>query len=96
LVIGRTVAQPTGHDKTSVMVSLRDRVGALAAMLKPFETSKVNLTAIESRPSRRRRWEYYFFIDFLGHQEEPKVQRMLQALRREVHELKVLGSYPTE
>jgi chorismate mutase/prephenate dehydratase len=96
LVIGRTVAQPTGHDKTSVMVSLRDRVGALAAMLKPFEDGKINLTSIESRPSHHRKWEYYFFIDFLGHQQEPKIQRVLEALRRTVHEVKVLGSYPTE
>lgn len=94
LVIGRTVSKPSGHDKTSVVVNLRDKVGALAVMLKPFERNKINLTAIESRPSRRRKWEYYFFIDFLGHQDEPKVKKALEALRREVQELKVLGSYP--
>jgi chorismate mutase/prephenate dehydratase len=94
LVIGRTDSQPSGSDKTSVMVSLRDKVGALVSMLKPFESHKINLTAIESRPSRRRRWEYYFFIDFLGHQSDPKVRKVLEELRNEVQELKVLGSYP--
>jgi chorismate mutase/prephenate dehydratase len=94
LVIGRTVAKPTGRDKTSIMLSLRDRVGALAKMLKPFEAAKVSLTSIESRPSRRRPWEYYFFIDFLGHQDDRKSARLLEALKKHAVELKVLGSYP--
>lgn len=94
LVIGRTVAQPTGRDKTSVMLSLRDKVGALASMLKPFESSKISLTSIESRPSRRRPWEYYFFIDFLGHQQDKKVIKLLESLKKRSLELKVLGSYP--
>lgn len=93
-VIGRTVTQRTGRDKTSVMLSIRDRVGALSAVLKPFEQHKVNLTSIESRPSRRKAWDYYFFIDFHGHQDEPRVQRLLAALSRQVAQLKVLGSYP--
>lgn len=93
-VIGRTVAKPTGRDKTSVMLSIRDKVGALAAVLKPFEKHKVNLTSIESRPSRRKAWDYYFFIDFHGHQDQPRVRRLLQDLGRQVAQLKVLGSYP--
>ena len=93
-VIGRTVARPTGKDKTSVMLSIRDRVGALAAVLKPFERHRVNLTSIESRPSRRKAWDYYFFIDFHGHQDEPKVARLLKDLAAQVAQLKVLGSYP--
>ena len=93
-VIGRTVAKPTGRDKTSVMLSIRDKVGALAAVLKPFEKHKVNLTSIESRPSRRKAWDYYFFIDFHGHQDEPKVARLLKDLSARVAQLKVLGSYP--
>jgi chorismate mutase/prephenate dehydratase len=94
LVIGKTISRPSGHDKTSLMLSLRDRVGALASMLKPFERGKVSLTSIESRPSRRRPWEYYFFLDFLGHQEDPKVRRILDDLRTKVVDVKVLGSYP--
>jgi len=93
-VVGRTLASPTGRDKTSVMLSVRDRVGALAAVLKPFESHKVNLTAIESRPSRRKAWDYYFFVDFHGHQDEPRIQRLLKDLSRQVSQLKVLGSYP--
>lgn len=93
-VIGRTLAQPTGKDKTSVMLSIRDKVGALASVLKPFEKHKVNLTSIESRPSRRKAWDYYFFIDFHGHQDAPRVQRLLKDLGRQVAQLKVLGSYP--
>ena len=93
-VIGRTIAKPTGKDKTSVMLSIRDKVGALAAVLKPFEKNKVNLTSIESRPSRRKAWDYYFFIDFHGHQDQPRVQSLLKDLSRQVAQLKVLGSYP--
>jgi chorismate mutase/prephenate dehydratase len=93
-VIGRARSKPTGKDKTSVMLSIRDKVGALSSVLKPFERHKVNLTSIESRPSRRKAWDYYFFVDFQGHQDEPKVQRLLQDLGSEVAQLKVLGSYP--
>jgi chorismate mutase/prephenate dehydratase len=94
LIIGRTIAEATGKDKTSLMISLRDKVGALAGMLKPFEKSKVSLSSIESRPSRRRPWEYYFFVDFLGHQRDPKIARLLKSLERQASEIKVLGSYP--
>lgn len=94
LVIGRTVSEATGRDKTSVMLSLRDKVGALASMLKPFEQARISLSSIESRPSRRRPWEYYFFIDFLGHQKDKKVVRLLESLKKRTVELKVLGSYP--
>jgi len=93
-VIGRTLAKPTGRDKTSVMLSIRDKVGALASVLKPFEKHKVNLTSIESRPSRRKAWDYYFFVDFHGHQDQPRVQGLLKDLKKQVAQLKVLGSYP--
>ncbi len=94
LIIGRTVALPTGKDKTSVMLSLRDKVGALASVLKPFEKNKINLSSIESRPSRRKAWDYLFFVDFHGHQQDPKVARLLKDLTAQVAQLKVLGSYP--
>ena len=93
-VIGHTVAQPTGKDKTSVMLSIRDKVGALASVLKPFEKNKVNLSSIESRPSRRKAWDYFFFVDFHGHQQDPKVARLLKDLSARVAQIKVLGSYP--
>jgi chorismate mutase/prephenate dehydratase len=93
-VIGRALSKPTGRDKTSVMLGIRDRVGALSSVLKPFESHQVNLTSIESRPSQRKAWEYYFFIDFHGHQAQPRVQRLLKSLQKQVAQLKVLGSYP--
>jgi chorismate mutase/prephenate dehydratase len=63
-VIGKDSPKPTGQDKTSIMISIRDKVGALAEALAPFERDRINLTAIESRPSRLKAWDYYFFIDF--------------------------------
>ena len=95
LVIGRTISKATGKDKTSVMLSIRDKVGALADILKPFEKHKVNLSSIESRPSRRKAWDYYFFIDFAGHQDSPRVKKLLADLERRAANLKVLGSYPS-
>ncbi|MEW6101204.1 MAG: prephenate dehydratase, partial [Candidatus Omnitrophota bacterium] len=68
LVIGRAPAGKTGNDKTSVVFSIKDRVGALHDMLMPFKKHKINLTKIESRPSKKKAWDYYFFVDLEGHQ----------------------------
>ncbi len=94
LVIGKTLAQSSGRDKTSVMFSIRDRVGALYAMLKPFKDHGINLTKIESRPSRRKAWDYFFFVDLEGHCEDENVKKSLKELRRDCPQLKILGSYP--
>ena len=94
LVIGRSPAGPTGRDKTSLLLSIRDEVGALYRILEPFATARCNLTKIESRPTRRRPWEYVFFVDFEGHQADPVVQGVLAALRERCLFVKVLGSYP--
>lgn len=94
LVVGRHSMSPTGHDKTSILLSIRDEVGALHRIVEPIATARVNLTKIESRPTRRRPWEYVFFVDFEGHQGDPTVQRVLAALRERCLFLKVLGSYP--
>jgi chorismate mutase/prephenate dehydratase len=94
LVIGRTEARPTKKDKTSVMFSVKDRAGALHDMLVPFKRHGINITKIESRPSKVRAWEYYFFVDLEGHHEDPKVRRALGELRRSSIYIKVLGSYP--
>jgi chorismate mutase / prephenate dehydratase len=93
-VIGKTDVPPTGHDKTSILFSIKDRVGALHEMLVPFKKEKINLTKIESRPSKKKAWDYYFFVDLEGHYEEPKVKRALAALEHTCKFLKVLGSYP--
>ena len=94
LVIGGAIPGPTKNDRTSVMCSVKDRVGALHDMLLPFKKNKVSLTKIESRPSKRKAWEYYFFIDMLGHCQSPNVERALRELERKSAYLKVLGSYP--
>ncbi len=94
LVIAPHSPERTGRDKTSVMVSVKDRVGALYEMLKPFSEFGLNLTKIESRPSRRKAWEYFFYIDVEGHLDDQPVKRALEALRPQCQMLKVLGSYP--
>jgi chorismate mutase/prephenate dehydratase len=94
LVVGRHPVGPTGRDKTSLLLSIKDEVGTLYRILEPLSTERVNLTKIESRPTRRRPWEYVFFVDFEGHQADPAVQHVLAALRDRCLFLKVLGSYP--
>ena len=94
LVIGSKIARPTKDDKTSIMFSVNDKVGALHDILMPFKRNKINLTKIESRPSRIKAWEYYFFVDLEGHSTDKKVQKALSELSKGCSYLKVLGSYP--
>lgn len=94
LVIAINDCPPTGHDRTSILFSIKDRVGALHAMLTPFRRYHINLTKIESRPSKRKVWDYYFFVDFEGHREDKKVKRALDQLEDMCKYLKILGSYP--
>jgi chorismate mutase / prephenate dehydratase len=95
LVIGRNVAKPAKHNKTSILVSIKDKVGALYEMLDPIRKNRVNMTKIESRPSKKRAWDYYFFIDMEGHVSDAKVKKTLSAMETRVKFVKVLGSYPT-
>jgi len=94
LIIGRKASPPSATDKTSILFSIKDRVGALYRMLQPFAEHQINLTKIESRPSKKQVWEYVFYVDLEGHASEPRVQRALETLRDECIFLKVLGSYP--
>jgi len=94
LVLGREPAAPTGQDKTTVVVSVKDEVGALARLLRPIEEARVNLTWIESRPSRRAAWDYVFFLDMTGHVQEESVRAVLEKLRAQSSYLQVLGSFP--
>jgi len=94
LVIGKTDVPQTGEDKTSVMFSIKDRVGALQDMLMPFKKYRINLTKIESRPSKKKAWDYYFFVDLQGHWDEPRVKKALLELENKCTFLKILGSYP--
>ena len=94
LVIGKMEAKPTKKDKTSIMFSVKDRSGALHDILVPFKRHGINMTKIESRPSKVRAWEYYFFVDLEGHYHDPKVAKALKELKRSSTFLKILGSYP--
>jgi chorismate mutase/prephenate dehydratase len=94
LVISNRSREKTGKDKTSVMFSIKDRVGALYEMLKPFAQYGINLTKIESRPSKKKAWEYIFFVDLEGHQEDKTLKSALEDLKSQCLFLKILGSYP--
>ncbi len=94
LVVGKNVASRTGHDKTSLLFSIKDHVGALYETLLPFRKYGVNLTKIESRPSKKKAWEYYFFVDISGHKDDSKIQKALKELEHKCTYLKILGSYP--
>jgi chorismate mutase/prephenate dehydratase len=85
---------PTGHDKTSILFAVPDQPGALHAALEPFTRGRLNMTRIESRPSRTSAWQYLFYADVEGHRDDPAIHQTLEALRQRVNFLKVLGSYP--
>ncbi len=94
LVLGRQCSPATGHDRTSLMISLVDKVGALHRALAAFRRYRINMTKIESRPSKRKAWEYFFFIDCDGHVSDRKVAKAIGELQRQCSFVKVLGSYP--
>lgn len=94
LVISKTMVPRTGKDKTSLMLSLKDRPGALHDLLSPFKEQKINLTKIESRPSKTKAWQYIFFIDLEGHVEDAKVKKALEKVKEICIDFKILGSYP--
>ncbi len=94
IIIGKQIATPTGHDKTTLVVSTPNKSGALHAMLEPFAKLGVDMLSIESRPSRQGLWEYVFFIDIAGHSEDDNVAQALDALKTKKSMLKSLGSYP--
>jgi chorismate mutase / prephenate dehydratase len=93
-VIGRQMAKPTGHDKTSILCAVKDKPGALFELLQPLFDAKLNMTRIESRPSQERAWEYVFFIDMLGHVDEPHVAAAIEKTAEHCKQLKILGSFP--
>ena len=94
LVISTQDVPPTGDDRTSIIFSIKDKMGALHAMLTPFYKNKINLTKIESRPSKKKAWDYYFFVDFEGHRLDKNVRKALEQLESMCKYLKVVGSYP--
>ncbi|HLH23308.1 MAG TPA: prephenate dehydratase [Chloroflexota bacterium] len=87
-------SRPTGDDKTALLFSIRDRVGALRDVVALFAQAGVNLSSIQSRPSRRRAWDYVFFVELQGHAADPKLQAVLRAVEQHCAYLKVLGAWP--
>lgn len=94
LVIGHSQNQPTGDDKTSLLIAVQHKAGTLYGALESFKKFGLNLTKIESRPSRGKRWEYFFFVDVEGHAEDKQVNKALTDLGKHCSLLTVLGSYP--
>lgn len=94
LVVGFNEPAPSGKDKTSIMFSVAHKAGALFRAMSVFDKYDINLTMIESRPTKLTPWEYVFFIDFQGHVKDPPVQKALAALKDHTLFVTVLGSYP--
>lgn len=94
LVIGGADVGPSGKDKTSVMLSIKNRPGALFTLLEPFERNQVDMTRLESRPSLSENWNYVFFIDFIGHIADENVAAVFSQLESIGCDVKILGSYP--
>ena len=94
LVISKYEMNSTGSDRTSILFSIKDKIGALHNMLIPFKKYQINLTRIESRPSKKKAWDYYFFVDLIGHYKDRKVEKALEELEGKCKFLKILGSCP--
>jgi chorismate mutase/prephenate dehydratase len=94
LVLGRELFNASGHDRTSLLVFVRDQPGALYAVLSPFARHGISMNRIESRPSHAGRWQYAFFIDVAGHVEDAPMKRALSELGEYAADVRVLGSYP--
>ena len=93
-VIAKEDAKKTGEDKTAILFSTSHKAGALADVLDVMRRFDINLTNIESRPSMKREWEYYFFMDFLGHRTDENVVKALDEVRKHCLQLSILGSFP--
>ncbi len=94
LILGKDIPDVTGNDKTSIVITLRDEVGALYRVLEPISKNQINLTKIESRPNRQRPFEYVFYLDMEGHIKDEKLKDLFEELKGKVIFFKFLGSYP--
>jgi len=93
-ILAKEDAPPTGNDKTSVVFSVKHKPGALFGFLQELAAKKVNLTKIESRPTRQKPWDYNFYLDFEGHREDKAPSEAMKNLEDYATFIKVLGSYP--
>lgn len=94
LVLGRELFSPSGHDKTSLLMTVKDQPGALYSLLQPLARHGVSMTRIESRPTRSGKWDYAFFVDVEGHVHDGALKQALDEVGPATSMLKVLGSYP--
>jgi chorismate mutase/prephenate dehydratase len=94
LILSKKDALPTGDDKTIILFSTAHKTGALVDVLNVFKDYNINMTNIGSRPNKKREWEYYFFVDFLGHKEDANVKKALEEAKLHCLQLSVLGSFP--
>lgn len=94
LVIGEKTCPPTGNDRTSILFSVHDRPGSLVKALQTFDSFAINMSKIESRPSKQKNWEYVFYVDLAGHCEDETLSRSLEQLEQHCSLVKILGSYP--
>lgn len=93
-VIGEKTCPSTGNDRTSILFAIQDKPGSLVSALQAFDHCQINLSKIESRPSKRKEWEYIFYVDLAGHHEDQQVAEALEELNRHCSMVKLLGSYP--
>ena len=93
-IIGDADVKRTGDDKTTILCYIKDRPGALFDLIKPFKDFGVNMTKIESRPSRLKLWDYLFFIDFEGHVEDENIKELIREVEKNAAFVKIIGSYP--
>jgi len=95
LVISKEFPHRTGNDKTSIIFSIKHEPGSLFRIIKNFNDFNINLTKIESRPTKSTTWEYNFYVDFEGHSNNPQISKMLEKIKGETSFMKILGSYPS-
>ena len=95
LILSKTSNSESGNDKTSIIFSIKHEPGSLFRIIENFHRNNVNLTKIESRPTKMNTWEYNFYVDFEGHENNPKISEMLEKIKQETLFMKVLGSYPS-
>ena len=94
LIIGKQDYAPSGDDKTSLVISAPNTVGSLYSLIQPFSAHGIDMSRIESRPSRKSTWDYVFFIDVIGHQEDDALTQALEEVKQQAAYFKLLGSYP--
>ncbi len=95
LILSKEKSPETGNDKTSIIFSIKHEPGSLYRIIEKFHKDSVNLTKIESRPTKTNTWEYNFYVDFEGHEKNPQISEMLDKIKQETLFMKVLGSYPS-